>query len=299
MNLINRKVAVLIFSFLFLAGCFTISNIYPPGDFKIVVLSDIHITNSESKDKRLSDFIKDINNNKYPGVELLITCGDNVSSIYDSYTPDSSYKGFNRLERFMQIIKQSKIPFYLTIGNHEYKIEKARDSDAPYAKDELLKMEQLWQKITGFKPYYSIVYKDWKLIFLNSMGARDKEHYFDKEQLNWLDAELDSPLPVLLFFHHPLKTDNFRIWDSPLHISGEAQEPRFYEIINSHKDNIKGIFVGHGHLWGHDTLFEKIKVYETASFGDDESNPHIIIGIDSKAQKISVARSPVQIREDI
>ena len=289
-----QKVAVVVIC-LIACSCDQISNIYPDGDSKILVLSDIHITNSESKDKRLTTLIDEINKEKYPDVEMVITCGDNVSSVYDRYTPDSSYSGYNRLQRFMDLITQLKKPYLLTMGNHEFKIEKARDSDAPYEKSELLEMEGIWQTTTGFKPYYSKSFNKWKFIVLNSMDLRHLNRRFGKDQLEWLENELKDNQPTLIFFHHPIRTDNFRIWDHPAEISDKDEEPGFYSIMESNKQIIKGIFVGHGHSWVQDVLFDEIKVFETASFGDDEESPFLIIGLNHKKKKISVGRSPFKL----
>jgi len=279
----------------FLISCTSIQNTYPAGDFKIIVLSDIHITNSESKDQRFLKLVQEINADKYPGVELLVTAGDNVSSLYEKYTPDSSYTGYNRLQRFMDIISQLKKPYLLTMGNHEFKIEKARDSDAPYDKTELLQMESIWQKTTGFKPYYSRSFNGWKFIVLNSMDLRHVNRRFGKDQLAWLKNELQQDQPTLIFFHHPIRTDNFRFWDDIMEIADSDDEPEFYSIIESNKSKIKGMFVGHGHLWVHDKLFDQIDVFETASFGDDEESPFLVIGLDNQMERISVGRTPFKL----
>ena len=243
---LREKTKTIFVAFFFvytILGCEQISNIYPDADFKIIVLSDIHITNSESKDQRLQNLIEDINNNKYPGVELLVTTGDNVSSIYEKYTPDSSYTGYNRLQRFMDIIGELQKPYLLTMGNHEFKVEKERDSDAPYDKAELIQMEKIWQETTGFKPYYSKSFNGWKFIVLNSMDQRHRNRRFGKDQMAWLKKELHENHPVLIFFHHPIRTDNFRLWDNLLEIADSDDEPEFYNIIETYKSKIKGIFI--------------------------------------------------------
>jgi len=43
--------------------------------------------------------------------------------------------------------------------------------------------------------------------------------------------------------------------------------------LSRYKDVIKGIFVGHGHMWVYDKLFDSIDVYETDSFGDNGCSP--------------------------
>jgi len=289
----NAKTIFVIFTLIFfVTGCWQISNTYPDSNFKVLVLSDIHITNSQSKDQRLQKLIQEINIDKYSGVELLVTTGDNVSSVYEKYTPDSSYVGYNRLQRFMDIITQLKKPYLLSMGNHEFKIEKERDSDSPYDKTELLQMENIWQEITGFKPYYSRSLNGWKFIILNSMDLRHLDRKFGKEQMDWLKKELTNNQPTLIFFHHPIRTDNFRFWADLGEIADQDDEPEFFKIIESNKAKIKGIFVGHGHMWVHDKLFDQIDVFETASFGDDEDSPFLIIGLDHQKEKISVGRSP-------
>ncbi|VAX29477.1 hypothetical protein MNBD_IGNAVI01-2273 [hydrothermal vent metagenome] len=290
----NRITAIIVLLLLFFTGCNTTSHVYPDGDFKILVISDIHITNSKSKDERLLKRIEKINNGKYPGVDFVVTTGDNVSSIYDHYYPDSLDKSYNRLERFVEIMSRLKAPKYFVLGNHEYKIDRERDSDAPYTKDEIVQLTKIWSDLTGFQPYYSFVHKGWKFIILNSMSGRYMNRFFDEDQLKWLEQELSDDLPTLLFFHHPLITDSFRIWCGLRGLMNVNIEPEFYMMLNKHKNQIKGIFVGHGHRWVHDKIFGTIEVYEAASFGDDESSPFYIVGFDNVTQTISVAQSPIE-----
>ena len=54
------------------------------------------------------------------------------------------------------------------------------------------------------------------------------------------------------------------------------EEARFFDIVEAHTDQVQAIFVGHGHLWVHDTLFDTIPVYETASLGNSFANPRIV-----------------------
>ena len=58
--------------------------------------------------------------------------------------------------------------------------------------------------------------------------------------------------------------------------------------------NIKAIFVGHGHRWVQDTLFDEIKVYETNSFADEIELMYNVVGFDSLRQQITVAKNAVQ-----
>ena len=58
---------------------------------------------------------------------------------------------------------------------------------------------------------------------------------------------------------------------------------------------IKGIFVGHGHLWVRDLLYEQIGVYETESFGDETDHPYLVIGFDNSSKDIHVGKMPIPI----
>jgi hypothetical protein len=90
-----------------------------------------------------------------------------------------------------------------------------------------------------------------------------------------------------------MKTDNFRIWAYPKDIITKENEPEFYNILEKYKNNIKGIFVGHGHLWLNDTLFGKITVYETNSFGDEDELMYYVVGFDMLNETISVGKNAV------
>ena len=49
--------------------------------------------------------------------------------------------------------------------------------------------------------------------------------------------------------------------------------------------------MGHGHAWIRDTLFDEIKVYETASFGDSNGLPFFLTGFSHKDSTIHVSRN--------
>ncbi len=157
MNSKFKNKVTLLLLLVFLIGCSKFSHIYPEGDFQILVMSDIHIKNSKSRDERLAKMVDNINKGKFPGVEFVVTTGDNATSFYDNYYPDSLDKSYNRLGRFVYIMSKLNIPKYFAVGNHEYKIESDRDSDAPYDKEEIEKLTKMWTDVTGFQPYYSFV----------------------------------------------------------------------------------------------------------------------------------------------
>ncbi len=67
--------------------------------------------------------------------------------------------------------------------------------------------------------------------------------------------------------------------------------------MEKYKHIVKGIFVGHGHRWVKDTLFDVINVYETNSFGDEDELMYYVVGFDSLKKEIAVAKNVVPNRE--
>jgi len=273
-------------------SCSSIPKGYPAGDFKFMVISDTHISNDVSKDERLSELIEKINYGEFSGVELLFVTGDVVSSHYSDYDSLDPGKNISRLHKAVNLFNKLTVPHYLIMGNHDYKIDSEHDSDYPFSLSYLRNMENIWEKETGRPPNCSFIHKGWKFICLSSFRGRQRVKHFDDQQLDWLEKELDCNLPVLLFFHHPLKTDHFRIWCSFSTRINPDRDERFYDILNKYKHSIKGIFVGHGHFWVHDKLFDSIQVYETDSFADNTKPQYLIIGINNRKKKIMVAQNP-------
>jgi Icc-related predicted phosphoesterase len=257
-------------------------------DFQIVIISDVHVSNDDSKIDRLHSFIDQINHGKFPAVEMLAVTGDVVSCVYGSYRISNPDTSDNRVHKALNIFSKSNIPVHFVLGNHDYKIGRDRDSDTYFPEIEILEMEKIWHKQAGIRPYYSRDYEGWNFIFLNSMRGRYLNRHFDDKQLIWLEKELLKLKPTILLFHHPLKTDNIRIWCKPKDLIKPDGEPEFYRILSDYRKNIKGIFVGHGHMWGNDKLFDEIEVYETASFGDATGQPFYLVGFTQADSSINV-----------
>ncbi len=252
---------------------------YPAGDFHFVVISDIHVSDDSAKIERLNSLINKINSGILPGVEFLVATGDIVSCVYGSYYSDRPDTSDNRLIKAVSTFRNLQVPYLLVMGNHDYKIGRDRDSDTYFPEQEIVHMESIWRQYTGFPPYYSRSFRGWNFIVLNSMRGRYLNRHFDKKQLDWLEQELSKKQPVVIFMHHPLKTDNFRIWAKPGDLITPDSEPRFFTILNKNRNTIYGIFVGHGHSWVRDTLFNKVPVYETSSFGDSRNEICFIAGV--------------------
>ncbi len=259
------------------------------GDTFIAVISDVHISNDKSKEDRLNRLVERINNGDNPKIERLIITGDCVSSVYADRN-DGEAPNNNRLKKFVDCLEPLTVPYNPVMGNHDFKIDKERDSDAPFEKSEIEMMERIWTETTNLPSYYSVDQKDWKFIFLNSMRGKYQNKSFDDEQLAWLADELDEDKHALLFFHHPVESDNFKVWCKAKDLITNEKEPEFFNILAKYKSNIKGIFVGHGHMWISDTLFDEIKIFETDSFGDNEEITYAIIGLDNSRGDVPVIK---------
>jgi predicted phosphodiesterase len=272
----------------FLSGCG--ADCPPAGDFFAMVIADTHISNDVAKTERFEGFLRSVEGGAYPGVELVLIVGDVVSSVHDRYHPEAPDAGYNRLAVVAGILERLTLPVHLVMGNHDYKIERDRDSDTYFGLPELQFMEQIWTRHTGYPPYYSAMRHGWKFIVLNSMRGRYLNRHFDDEQLQWLESELSDDRPVILAFHHPLETDNFRIWCKPGHLVTRKKEPRLYSLLQAHKQKIKAIFVGHGHRFVSDRLFGTIGVHEVASFGDRQDSPFLMVGLSLEGERVEVSR---------
>ena len=279
---------------LLVVSCGSFSYNYPKDDFNFMVISDEHVSEDTTINFHLTHLINNINKNKYPNLKFLISTGDNVDHVYNHYYSDSLNKSVNYLEKFSNIIKSVNIPYYLVMGNHDFEIDSDRGSNAHFTNPEIKKMEKLFTKITGFKPYYSFVENNWQFIILNSMSGRYHDRFFDDIQIKFLSEKLKNNLPTILFFHYPLKTDHFRFWCWPSAMISKGEEPEFYNLLDKNKKLIKAIFVGHGHSWQHDKLDKIIDVYETESFGYSNGLPFYVVGINKVTQKVSVARTPLK-----
>ena len=273
----------------FTVSCIDMRSI--KGDFSALIIADTHVNNDLENDIKIADFVELVNDDAWPGVELVINLGDVVSSVYDKYDKENPSKNVHRLAKADSLFKELEVPYYFVMGNHDYKIEQKRDSDTYFPVDEILRMEAHWKDVTGFDPYFSVVNKGWKFIFMNSMRGRYLNRHFDPDQIKWFEEELKEGYPSILCFHHPLLTDNIRIPVEPHDQFIPDSEPKFYSILEEYKDHVKGIFVGHGHQWLQDRLFGIIPAYMAASFGDSEGFEYYLVGFNSKGKAINVRKN--------
>ncbi|MHC4526459.1 MAG: metallophosphoesterase family protein [Planctomycetota bacterium] len=290
----KRGIATLCLLAVLLTSCGGRQEPLGRSDFCVLVLADTHTSNDEAKTDRLKKLVTRVNSGKYAGAECLIIAGDVVASVYGDCTPDGPDKNNDRLQRTTTILNELNVAYYLAMGNHDYKICRNRDSDTYFSREEILDMERIWTSHTGFEPYYAFTLNGWKFVVLNSFRGRHLGRHFDDEQLKWFESQLAAGMPTIVIFHHPLRTDHFRLWCGPRGMVTQANEPRLYHLLRAHRQQIKGIFVGHGHMWVNDTLFKTIKVHEPHGFGDGRRpsvDNLLLVHFDNGDYSISVVRA--------
>ena len=256
-----------------------------------MVIADTQTSSDPAKYRRLNELVERTNRGEYPGVDFVLNVGDIVASVFKDIQNGDTIEF--RLKKTVAAHDRFNIPYYLAMGNHDYKITTNRDSDGYFSKEEIEKMESIWRKYTKREPYYAITHRGWNFIILNSMRGRYLNRFFNKMQLDWFESQLKKGMPSILCFHHPLQTDQKRFWCKPKDLITHEREPRFFELVKTYKNQVKGIFVGHGHIWQAGVLFGSIPVQETASMADSDSIEYTIVGFDVKNEKITIARNPV------
>lgn len=142
---------------------------------RIAYLTDLHLDDKYSKMSNTDTFghleavLKNLANKQ---VDKVILGGD----LGEPHTKAYLFEHINTFEEL-----------HITLGNHD----KFADV-VPYYN----RAQQLEEQAAL---YYSFVEEGYKYIFLDSSSGR-----LPSEQVAWLQQELDSSYPILLFMHHPV-----------------------------------------------------------------------------------------------
>jgi hypothetical protein len=181
---------------------------------------------------------RDFINGLQPGVEKVFLVGDYFHN-YPSTDYDFYFQNKTRLDRAKEITDGFKMPVHIGFGNHDYDVHRLprEFSHRPFAAK------------FNLKPYYTVEYKEWKLIHLNNQLGNtwnSSSSDFDPDigsfgelQLNWLEAELHEGKPTIVFTHYLL-------WDCiPTEVSGYGLHPR----LRKYRNTIRLVIAGHWHKW--------------------------------------------------
>jgi hypothetical protein len=87
---------------------------------------------------------------------------------------------------------------------------------------------------------------------------------------------------MLIFMHHPVDTDNVNndYWSQEEDVIDEVSDPEFMDLMYLYRDRIEAIFVGHGHHYMSDKLYNEIKVKEIGAVAEptpDCDHPKLIV----------------------
>lgn len=175
--------------------------------YDFAVITDIHI-GARNSETDLDSVVARINS--MDNLKFVIASGDIAE------------KGRNsELEKAKEILDRLKIPYYIIPGNH----------DTKWSESGCTKFRELWND-----DKFSFSIQGDHFIGLNSgIPWRGGGGHFSNEDIYWLSEELaniDTKEPLFFIVHHPLN-ESIDNW---------------YKVYNLLiKNNIKAVFVGHGH----------------------------------------------------
>lgn len=160
---------------------------------KFLVFSDLHYDDVTDGDRRIDDLLASAQ-----GKEL-----DFIVSLGDLCKPT------NQNRKLVEKFSSPGVPFYCVVGNHE---------TDHYTTNEIINFYSL------DKPYYSVVYGEYKLIFMNTCYLKEngeEKPYYRKnfkcipcihpvvplDELQWLQAELSDGMKYIILSHHSFAND--------------------------------------------------------------------------------------------
>jgi hypothetical protein len=270
--------------------------------FKIMVIADTHIDGDAGGGgnwDELEDIAINLQDpdgvNEYLNIQRVVVVGDVVSATLDrSHT-------FSRIEKAKEIMDRlwwtyrGPVPYAFVMGNHDYKLDNDDDSDRVFLPEELLDAEARWMTTMHqapeqpWQPYWQQIHNGWKFIYLSSFRGNTlsgvpnrKFRHFDDQQIGWLRCELSSGHKIVIFMHHPLDTDdrNNDRWADDDEVIDEGSDPEFMDLIFQYRNRVEAIFVGHGHHFESDKLYNEIKVKEVGAIAQptpDCDHPKFIV----------------------
>ena len=176
-------------------------------------------------------------------------------------------------EEFQSVMKQLRVPWYPTVGNHEV-ISGSRDpNDRTF--------EELYKK--HFAPlYYSFDYKNSHFICLYTDEAQQSRVTFSDKQLQWLENDLKNTdkTNIFVYMHKPVWEEHYKPsgWWEKIHELLKEYPVR--AVIGGHwhgyrkclsKDGIQYYILGAtgGHLYEGVELIGRINHYNILRIEDD------------------------------
>jgi 3',5'-cyclic AMP phosphodiesterase CpdA len=238
----KKLIILTLLTLVFISGC---NNNKPK--FSFVFMTDIHI---ESKLNAEEGFLNALKKAEEYNPDFIFTGGDLVfDALGQNY--DSAkvlYDLYTKLE------KESSIPIYNTIGNHEvfglYEKSGVEESDSLFGK-ELYK-----QRIGEGKTYYSFDHKGWHFISLDAIGFTEDRKYFgviDSVQMEWIKKDLQKlskETPIVISTHIPFASIYGQMkYGSTYALTEGAVVSNAKEVLALFDEyNLKLVLQGHLHI---------------------------------------------------
>ncbi|MGL4520446.1 MAG: metallophosphoesterase family protein [Phocaeicola sp.] len=207
--------------------------------FSFAFLTDVHL-NKENRGNGEEGLRQALAHAKTKGVDFVLFGGDNTDS-----------DGLGRAEqtadslqaRFKQIVDDSSLPAYFTIGNHDrFYLENGQVDSLGF---------NLFKKRFG-ETYFSYTHKGVHFVVLNSLYPTAEGAYsINPEQLEWLKADLDragTEVPIIVSLHVPMLSLYYPVVEGnfkPLDMIQNTKE--VFELLNNY--NVQLILQGHQHLY--------------------------------------------------
>jgi len=228
--------------------------------FRVAVISDTHIVPNMDKMPNqnfiaFGQYVDGLD----PKPAYVISTGDNVEDML--CMPDVTCEDPPAiLTTFRKLIEDNyTVPFRFVLGNHDNRfLDMYGGNELPLS---------MWSKAFEGSylypgPYYYFDHNGFRFVMLfGSDAAIDHDTNdmacFGSEQLEWLDGLLSDGLPSLLFWHQMIDPVAEMQKETPNAILG---------VIEAHKNNVKAVFGGHGHVFAR-IEWNGVIFYETAALG--------------------------------
>lgn len=219
--------------------------------FRIVHLTDQHVTSRRQGDKGYQKCIDSINALD-PAPDLVLMGGDMV---FDGlYTDLDVYQ--ESIDLYKNITAKLKMPYYQCLGNHDVLGLSARrkvPADHPG-----IGRKMIMNEVGMESDYYSFDHKGWHFVILNSIHEIESEdgptyeQRITKKQLEWLRYDLGKhkDMPTIAVSHYAAFNHMGQI------NSDVEMKAMNYLVLKDNKDlrlilerhNVKALLQGHTHM---------------------------------------------------
>jgi len=285
-----------------------------PNVLKILLLTDVHTCNLAGYHPAFVSSREHYGNGIEPltiflktqpqkmGADAVVITGDLVD-YFEAETEKGPWLA-TQIEQFSTIYYQCPVPVFLILGNHDiasYWIEgadgkKSFQINTHKARAAWIRNISCFHDGTYYVRNFKVGATQYHFIFLDNGYSLRNGSLIDKPQLDWLNYQVKAAGddPVVIFMHRYLPVadldgDGIAFnTKSPISINEQACSRGFLKTLNEN-ENIKAIFVGHGHKNVSEEIpfpgGHKVLQTETAAFAQ---NPNNLRRINFYESKISV-----------